>query len=103
MRRPSPIALEALVTPIDHPPQDVLGMSQSSLPPSWWLLGPDVEDGIQQNQSQEDSFDESTFHLINCMCNCKNKEGLSNIDMDAMLQTLFDPVFDLKNVTVQSA
>jgi hypothetical protein len=96
LRRPSPVALEAPVTPIDHPPQDVLGTSQSSLPPSWWLPGPNVEDEIQQNQSQEDSFDESTFRLINCMRSCKNKEGLSNADMDAMLQTLFDLVFDLK-------
>jgi hypothetical protein len=103
LRIPSPIALEALVTPIDHPPQDVPGTSQSSLPPSWWLPGPDVENEIQQNQSQEDSFNESTFRLINCMRSCKNKEGLSNADMDGMLQTLFDPMFDLKKVTVRSA
>ena len=103
LRRPSPIALEAPVTPIDHPLQDVLGTSQSSLLPSWRLLRLDVEDGIQQNPSQEDSFDESTFRLINCIRSCKNKEGLSNTDMDAMLQTLFDPVFDLKKVTIQSA
>lgn len=51
-RRPSPIPIEAPVSPIDYPPQDVPGTSQSSLPPSWWFLGPDVEDGIQQDPSQ---------------------------------------------------
>ena len=47
LKRLSPVALEALVIPIDHLPQDVLGTSQSSLPPSWWLPRLDVENEIQ--------------------------------------------------------
>ena len=37
------------------------------------------------------------------MHSCKNKEGLSNVDMDTMLQTLFDLMFDLKKVIVRRA
>jgi hypothetical protein len=36
------------------------------------------------------------------MHSCKNKEGLSNADMDAILLALFDPAFDLKKVNVRS-
>jgi hypothetical protein len=37
------------------------------------------------------------------MQSCKNKEGLSNASMDAILLTLFDLVFDFKKVTMKSA
>lgn len=46
---------------------------------------------------------DSTFHLINFVRNCKNKQGLSREDIKALLDLLCDDRFDPKALTVKNS
>ena len=45
---------------------------------------------------------DSTFHVVNFVRNCKNEQGLSRQDIQALLDLLLDNRFDPKTLTVRN-
>lgn len=71
--------------------------------PSWWIPDPltnQVEEESVLNNVSDESFN-STYHIVNAFPSCKNNEGLSNADMDSLLDTLFNPSVDINKVVVK--
>jgi len=57
---------------------------------------------IEKTPSPPPAFD-STFHLVQFFRTCKNMEGLSEHDMDSLLNILFHPEFNVKKVAVRTS
>lgn len=57
---------------------------------------------IEKTPTPPPTFD-STFHLVQFFRTCKNMEGLSEHDMDSLLNILFHPEFDVKKVVVRTS
>lgn len=60
-----------------------------------------VYEQSKASQSQKDTFD-STFSLVNFIRTCRNKEGLSQKDINALLELLHDPRFEISKVCVKN-
>jgi len=55
----------------------------------------------QSKESQKDTFD-STFSLVHFIRTCRNKEGLSQKDINSLLELLHDPRFEISKVCVKN-